>query len=145
LFQGRGPGELALLDVSRKLGPQHVAVHAYAPLDEALSASDVLLLTSRYEGLPLVALEATARGWPIAACRGLGLDELLPPGSLFDFGDAAGLARALESLRPAPARAAAVAYARSNLQAMRPEERYRMALHSIVRALTHSTATSPAC
>src|SRR5205814_4460271 len=91
-FQGRGTAERRLLELASALGPQHVVVQPHGPIDEALDASDVLLLPSRYEGEPLVALEATLRGWPVVASRESGLGTLLPPGSLFEFGDAAGLA-----------------------------------------------------
>lgn len=139
-FQGRGPGALALLELASALGPQHVTVRAHAPLDTALAGCDLLLLPSRYEGLPLVALEATLRGWPVVASRSAGLAALLPASSLFDFGDAVGLARALDTLRRADARAGAVAHARARLNAPGLEARYRRALHSLVRTLQQAAA-----
>lgn len=132
-FQGAGAGERLLLELASALGPQRVQVHGHAPLDEALAASDVLVLPSRYEGLPLVALEASARGWPVVASRSAGLEALLPPASLFDFGDAAGLVRALAALDTPPARAAAAAHARARLPAVTAPERYRLTLQALVR------------
>lgn len=40
---------------------------------------DAVVMPSRYEGLPLVALEALAAGVPLIASRAPGLDEVLPP------------------------------------------------------------------
>lgn len=134
-FQGRGPATPALLELASALGPQRVEVCDHAPLDDALAASDVLLLPSRYEGLPLVALEATARGWPVVASRSSGLATLLPASSLFDVGDGHGLAAALESLRTPAARAGAVAHARSRLNLPGLEQRYGNALRHLVLAL----------
>jgi glycosyltransferase involved in cell wall biosynthesis len=142
-FQGRGAGNTLLHELSRALGTQRVTVHEHAPLDDALAASDLLLLASRFEGVPLVALEAIARGWPVVATRGCGLDEWLPATSLYDFGDAAGLSRALDALRTAAARQAAAAHARARWQAAGAESRYRQALQGIVDALQCQPAPRP--
>jgi glycosyltransferase involved in cell wall biosynthesis len=133
-FQGRGPGEAALHALAAALGPQRVQVHAFAPLESALARIDVLLLASRYEGLPLVALEATARGWPVVASDRAGLQALLPPASLFGFGDAAGLRRALASLATPSARRAAVAHARRRLAEHLPDHQYHAARAQVVQA-----------
>ncbi len=139
-FQGQGPGELGLLALASALGPQHVQVFGHAPIQAALAANDVLLLPSRYEGRPLVALEATALGWPVVASHSAGLHDLLPDRSLFHFGDALGLQRALDSLRRPAARVAAVAHARERLLAMRAMPRYQRALADLVR---HVQAAGP--
>ena len=44
-----------------------------------LAASQILLLTSRYEGMPNVVLEAMALGKPVMASRVQGVVELLGP------------------------------------------------------------------
>ena len=142
-FQGRGAGATLLHELSRSLGAQRVTVHAHAPLDDALAASDLLLLASRFEGVPLVALEAIAHGWPVVATRGCGLDGLLPATSLYDFGDAAGLSRALDTLRTAAARQAAAAHARECWQAAGAEQGYRQELQRIVSVLQRRPALEP--
>jgi len=134
-FQGRGPGEWLLRELASALGPQQVALHPHAPIDEALNASDVLLLTSRYEGVPLVALEATQRGRPVVATLESGLARLLPASSVFGFGDERGLRRALESLRDPSARKRAAAHARERQGVLWPAERYGEARREIVQAL----------
>jgi glycosyltransferase involved in cell wall biosynthesis len=134
-FQGRGPGEPALHTLAAALGPQCVQVHPFAPLESALARVDVLLLPSRYEGLPLVALEATARGWPVVASRQAGLQGLLPQRSLFAFGDVPGLWSALASLATPSARRAAVAHARAQLLQQLPDRGYHAARAAVVHAL----------
>jgi len=120
-----------------------VQVRDHAPIDDALAASDVLLLASRYEGLPLVALEATARGWPVVATRDSGVEGLLPAQALFDFGDAAGLQLALARLRTPAQRAAAVATARERLQRLCDPRVYAASLQAVVQALRGKPR--PAC
>ncbi len=153
-LQGRGPGEAWLQRLAEDLGVARMSLLPQAPIQHALAASDVLLLCSRFEGQPLVALEATVLGRPVVASRRSGLNDMLPASSLFDFGDAEGLARALESLRCPEARAAAVAHARAAYAAPQRLQQYRAALMALVTAwqagrpaALHDTAThgAPAC
>jgi hypothetical protein len=85
--------------------------------------------------MPLVALEATALGWPVVASRQAGLATLLPPSALFDFGDAHGLHKALTSMHTPAARAQAVAHAQDRLARQHTPQQYRPALASLVHHL----------
>ena len=86
---------------------------------ELMAASDVFLLGSRAEGLPLVLLEAMAMHLPIVATRVGDVPRLLGDGAfgrLIDPGDVRAGAAAIEELLDSPARARAVAdraYARA--------------------------------
>lgn len=62
-----------------------------------LAAADVVVLPSRWEGLPLTVLEAFATGRPVVASRVPGLAEAVPPtvGALVPPDDPAALAGAL--------------------------------------------------
>lgn len=53
---------------------------------------DVLIIPSRYEGVPLVLLEALARGIPVIASATDGMKEILPQSWTFDSGSTTSLA-----------------------------------------------------
>lgn len=134
-FQGYGSGEPLLQALASALGPQHVEVTRFAPIEQALARSDLLLLPSRYEGLPLVALEATARGWPVVASDRAGLGDLLPPASVFPFGDVPRLRSAIRSLATPSARRAAVVHARARLLERLPGHGYQKGRRAVAAAL----------
>lgn len=74
-------------------------------LPALLDAADALVLPSRDEGLPLVALEAMARARPVVAAAVGGLPELLDhdvTGLLFEAGSPEALAAVLARLRDEP-------------------------------------------
>lgn len=99
---GDGPDHAALAD-----GGAVRFVGYRADAGALLSAFDVLAMPSRYEGLPLVALEAMHSGVPIVATPVGGLPELLEDtGVLVPVGDDRALAAALTGLAAdAPQRA----------------------------------------
>lgn len=134
-FQGCGPGEQMLQTLASALGPQRVEVVPFAPIEQALAHVDLLLLPSRYEGLPLVALEATARGWPVVASDRAGLADLLPPSSVYPFGDGAAMQSALHSLVTPSARRAAVVHARARLIERLPGHGYHAGRRRVSAAL----------
>lgn len=65
----------------------------WTPTREAMAAHDVLLLPSRYEGVPLVMLEAMALGLPVAAADLPGTRSHLAKDCLFPVGDIASALR----------------------------------------------------
>jgi len=78
VLAGDGPQRESLL---HKVSPNSVdAVHFLgwrADVPQLLKRADVLLLPSRYEGMPNVVLEAMAAGVPIVATRAEGTEEIL--------------------------------------------------------------------
>jgi L-malate glycosyltransferase len=104
-----GEGELrASLQETRArlgLGDRVHLLGQVAEADALIADADVLVMSSKEEGLGSVVLHALALGKPVVATRGGGLPEIVPPEWLSPIGDAEALARnvvrALEHV-PAP-------------------------------------------
>jgi glycosyltransferase involved in cell wall biosynthesis len=92
--------ELGLQERVRFLGVR-------ADVPAILNASDLFVLSSRWEGNPLSVMEAMAAGLPVVSTAVGGVPELVREGEtglLVPSGDAAALARALQALVDDPAR-----------------------------------------
>lgn len=101
---GEGPDREALQQQARRAGLAS-RVHFLGQRGDVpalLSCSELLLLPSRWEGMPNVVLEAMAARRPVLASRAEGVRELLGPDLLepqtADFGDAEGWRRRLLAL-----------------------------------------------
>lgn len=103
---GAGPEEQGLRAHAARLGLTRVHFAGPRPNGaDLMAAFDVFVLSSKWEGLGLVLLEAMSRGVPIAATRGGAIPEVLEDGRLgllSDVGDAAGLAASIARLRADP-------------------------------------------
>ena len=70
-------------------------------VNEALWNADIYLMTSDYEGLPLVVLEAMSAGLPIISTRAGGVPDVVTDGEngfLLECGDKSGLVNAMQQL-----------------------------------------------
>ena len=101
LFVGQGPDEdkfkamIAELDLCRQ-----VQVAPWTPdPTEVYAGIDLLLIPSRFEGVPLVMLEAMLHKLPVVASNTDGMADLLPQHWLFPFGNEAALVDALRRVR----------------------------------------------
>lgn len=97
---GGGPDLAALRELARSL---RIAdrIRLLGPVtrpDDFLSAIDLIAIPSRFEGLPLVALEALKAATPGVASAVDGLADVWPPGWLVPPGAPERLAAALEEL-----------------------------------------------
>jgi glycosyltransferase involved in cell wall biosynthesis len=98
---------LGLGDRVRFLGHRADALELYAGLD-------LMVSTSRYEGLPFAILEAMGLGIPVVAARIPGVDEAVVDGRtgrLIDGADAAAFAEAIAALLVDDAARAAMGHA----------------------------------
>jgi glycosyltransferase involved in cell wall biosynthesis len=106
IFVGDGPERAAVerLAVDLGLGPDRLRFLGFrTDVPDLLGASDVFLLPSRTEGLPLSMLEAMTHGMAIVATPVGGIPELCAHGKealLVPVDDPAALAQALADLAP---------------------------------------------
>jgi glycogen(starch) synthase len=115
---GTGPDRDGLLALARRLGvSDRVDLLGRVEPDEMpglFARSAALVMPSRYEGLPLVALEAAWAARPVVAMSGPGLDEVVVDGVtgfLTPPGDVAALAEAMASTLGSPQRATSMGLA----------------------------------
>jgi glycosyltransferase involved in cell wall biosynthesis len=100
---GDGPLRDSLAEQAASLGVTH-AVRFPGHRPDArllLAAADVFVLPSRYEGMPLAALEAMEAGLPVVATRVVGSEEVVVDGvtgALVPFGRPTELGAALAAL-----------------------------------------------
>jgi len=94
LVVGSGPDEQALRAQVQALGlADAVQWRAWqSDVTSFYAACDALLLPSRYEGVPLVMLEAMFAGRKIVAANVDGMADMLPPAWMFPAGDVEALA-----------------------------------------------------
>jgi glycosyltransferase involved in cell wall biosynthesis len=143
-FMGQGEFQAELARLSREFGGAHLEVRPWGDVGAAMAGADVLVLPSRFEGLPLVAVEAAHYGLPVVATRDAGVAAFAPPSCLFEFGDARAMWAALDALRDPAARAAALAHSRARVQQALSAALFRQAVERIVAALSRMGAAPAA-
>ncbi|HID76995.1 MAG TPA: glycosyltransferase [Planctomycetaceae bacterium] len=116
LLVGDGPQRRRLERIRRRLGiAQRVHLLGWRPdVPEILAASHLVVLPSRWEGMPNVILEAMATGRPVLATDVEGVQELLGPaakGQTVAWGDSVGFARRVVALLSDPQLAARIGQA----------------------------------
>lgn len=108
-----------------------------------ISAMDIFVLSTHFEGLPLVILEAMAQAKPVVATAVDGIPEIVQheeTGLLYQHGDHAGLAQQIISLLNSSDRAAGLGQAGCNSVAENfTTERFAANLKNLYRALTHTS------
>lgn len=103
LIVGDGPDEAKLKEMIASHGLESIVklVPWNRNMSEIYSALDMLIIPSRFEGLPLVMLEAMHYGLPIIASHVDGMAEILPQDWLFEFGDCHALVETLLQVKTA--------------------------------------------
>lgn len=133
VFQGQGEYEQALRQLALELKDDLVSVAPWGDGTQAIQQADVLLLPSRFEGFPLVAIEATHCGVPVVASNQSGLADVLPTECLFPFGDFEAMISSIGHMRDARARVSAVAHARARMQVLLSKEGFEQGVEGIIR------------
>ena len=130
VIAGDGPERLALEQLVLRLElSDRVEILGWVTpnrVPELINTSMAVLMPSKHEGFPLVALEAAFMGRPLIAARVGGLPEVVQhdeTGLLVDSGSAEGLATAISCLLADPARAIRFGHA-----ARRYAQNFRLAL-----------------
>lgn len=99
LLVGDGPDEALLRQTAEAAGlTPCVAFTGWCDTKTVYPALDALVIASRFEGMPLVMLEALVSGVPVVASDRDGMRELLPRDWRFRPGDAAALAEVLRAV-----------------------------------------------
>jgi glycosyltransferase involved in cell wall biosynthesis len=109
LIAGDGPlrDDLARLIQELSLAGRARLLGTVTELPDLMGAADLFVLSSRWEGLPLVLLEAMAHGLPVIGCRIRGIQDVVSDGEqglLVPAADPDGLAAAIRDLAADPVR-----------------------------------------
>ena len=132
-FVGTGPFESQLRDrlATNAALASWISLQPWSPTLLAMRSHDVLLMTSRYEGVPLVMLEAMAVGLPVVAPDLPGTRAFLGAEALFPREDMpAAMARLTRMFDPA-ARARTVERNRSTFEALASNAAFSAAVQSL--------------
>jgi glycosyltransferase involved in cell wall biosynthesis len=148
-FVGNGPYESEIaqrlrLDASLA---RWVDLRPWSPTTDALRRSDVLLMTSRYEGVPLVMLEAMALGVPVIAPDFPGTREFIAPDYLFPAGDMRSAFERLERLENPEVRRQVSVHNREKFCARASNEAFTASVRTLtqqIRALNRGRKQSVA-
>lgn len=107
LLSGDGPLQAEIAQEVQRLGLQEVVERTgYLATEVFFARVDALVLCSRIENLPLVAMEAMARGIPVLATRVGGIPDLVEDGRtgrLVALDDVNALAAAMREVADSPA------------------------------------------
>ena len=137
LLAGEGPEESMLREKAGALGLADRIVFAgyVADTRQVYAATDILLMPSRFEGLPMTLLEAMAMGLPVVASKLDGIAEVIEDGRegfLIDFNDTQGFVDRCASLLENPAKSSELATnARAKIEAHFSVERMTSAVEAI--------------
>ena len=136
-FIGTGPYEATIrerLQSDAQLA-SWVMLRPWSPTEEALQKADVLLMTSRYEGVPLVMLEAMAVGVPVVAPNLEGTRAFLDPTALFAPGDMQAAFDIVEQLRNDDVRANVSARNRARFDATASNTSFAAAVKALTQQI----------
>lgn len=98
LIAGHGPDEHKLRQLIK--GHANISLQPWQDDPDAFYQKiDLLVIPSRFEGVPLVMLEALARGLPVMGSQCDGMYDILPPHWTFQPGNGAALAKTFSTVK----------------------------------------------
>jgi glycosyltransferase involved in cell wall biosynthesis len=137
LLAGDGPEESMLREKAGALGLADRIIFAgyVADTRQVYAATDILLMPSRFEGLPMTLLEAMAMGLPVVASKLDGIAEVIQDGRegfLIDSNDTQGFVERCAAVLENPANSSELATnARAKIEAHFSVERMTSAVEAI--------------
>ncbi len=143
-FVGSGPYEPSIRErlSSDPALAGWVSLRPWSPPIDALEAHDVLLMTSRYEGVPLVMLEAMALGVPVVAPDLDGTRTFLQRSELFPAQDMAAAFRILERMAASDVRRATAERNRATFAASASNAAFGIAVRALTQELRRLSSAS---
>ncbi len=134
-------GEVSKVDEWAKrlncLEPEFATIMDWQDPEQAYAGADALILASRFEGLPLVALEAIGCGLAVLASKQSGLGTIVPNEAMYQFGSDDELSRVLDRFADPTVRAETLTVESEAVQHYLNDDRRDMAIESVA-SLVHS-------
>jgi glycosyltransferase involved in cell wall biosynthesis len=136
-FQFFGDGEFRgeLDKLAARCAPGDIIVKGWTESSTALAGADLLLLPSRYEGFPLVFIEAAKAGVPILSTAFFGARELLGQGAWVSFGDTHSLVSSLLRMTEETLRRDVAAVQKASLEALTKPRMFDLAVEELAQRL----------
>ena len=136
-FVGAGPFEEHIRErlANDPALAQWVSLQPWSPTLEVLQAHDVLLMTSRYEGVPLVMLEAMAVGIPVVASDLPGTRAFLRRECLFEPGNMPAAFGCIEQLASSAIRTQIARRNRAAFESQASSAAFAVAVRSLTQEL----------
>jgi glycosyltransferase involved in cell wall biosynthesis len=124
---GEGHGQ-GMLDQNKSRLPAFVRMQPWSDAKVEMETHDVILMPSRFEGVPLVMLEAMMLGRPVVSTDLPGVRDYLPSECMFSMGDMAEAFSIIERLRGADFRERVVRANRDTALKRNTPEHFRSTL-----------------
>ncbi len=134
---GEGPYR-AVIDARRQASPalsRCLVLGDWMPAMQAMAAHDVLLMPSRFEGVPLVMLEAMALGLPVLASDLPGTRAYLSSACLFGVGDLTPAMQTLLRWSDPALRTELAAHGRSTFETRASGRAFSASVQALTRAI----------